>query len=138
MLSRELHDQHLEIRGDRVRWESVTAHGAEATIIFNSWVRGEPGDSFSKLILSTRAYFARIPTEAEHSKRRLLERILATDWMLGVVAKPGFSEEAHHHECIFAVARHLGGMIFNGRDMLDDHGNAILTAEGASEVESHG
>lgn len=127
VLNSTLGSQRLDIRGDRNNWETIIAGGGDVTLTLNSLVRVTPGDRFSKLILSTLNFFRRAKDTAGETKEESLNRVLATNWLIGVVAEPNFSAAHNHYETIFAVAKQLDGMVFNGREMLDSDGTIILT-----------
>ena len=62
-------------------------------------------------------------------KPKLLDSILACQWLVGVVADPEFSEEDERLDIIFAVVELLNWLIFNGSEMISSDGKPILSAE---------
>ncbi len=92
--------------------------------------RDKPGDEFSKLILGTLTFFRNVETTALENKQKVMKLISATRWAIGVVAEPGFVDEAGHFDCIFGIAERLEGLIFNGWGMVDANGLMVLDKDG--------
>ena len=120
--------------GDSGRWERISVTFSEGVIDFNSLVRQEPGDKFSKLILSMHNFFRIVKTDSIKNKEYVLDRILATKMMLGVVGVPHFLETYTRLACAWSVDQNLGSIIFNGDAMLDLDGERILTGNGEADV----
>jgi hypothetical protein len=45
-----------------------------------------------------------------------------------VVAEPAFDADERYHTVVFAIAKALDGVVFNGEEMLDANGVTLLTA----------
>ena len=80
------------------------------------------------------AFFERVETPHPAIKAGVLERVENFALAIGVVAEPGFDDEAGHYECIFGLAAELDAIIWNGNGVLDAEGSMILDADGNSEV----
>lgn len=122
----------LEIVGEKARWKTLLLRGKTATLAFTSMERQEPGDEFSRLILSTHDFFRKIGATEKSKQEAVLRAIGSSTIVVGVVADPAFVEEEGHFECVLDVARILDGLIFNGTAMLDSEGNLLLDQEGRS------
>ena len=118
--------EKLKITGAPTKWSKIVITGTGSTLTINSMKRGKPGDSFSKLILSTNNYFRNLQRGEPKSKAALLSHVSSCNFILGIVASPSFNETGKHHDCIYSIARALNGVIFNGEGMIDADGNKII------------
>ena len=84
----------------------------------------ERGDNFCRLLLSTCAFVNRLGTSKAIKKLSTL--ISSCELALGVVAEPSFESDKRFELIVFAIAKALNGVVFNGSDMLDSDGNAIV------------
>ncbi len=61
-------------------------------------------------------------------KKRLASHVESCELVLGVVAEPAFDADERYHSVVFAIAKALDGVIFNGQEMLDANGVTLLAA----------
>jgi hypothetical protein len=115
-------------------WDGVPIQTGGSSIRFSRWVRTESGDPFCRMILGTHNRFRAVRTDATEAQQRVLNSIGNCIAAIGVVAEPKFNESAGHLDLIFAIARELDGVIFDGSGMIDSNGAMILDLEGNSET----
>lgn len=115
----------VEIKGSSLEWDSLEVKTENSRLVLNSKVRKVPGDDFSRLIMSTHTHLSRMPQR--EGKDRVLQAVLSTRWMIGVISDPGFSNDPSHEKCVFKICQQLGGMVFNGQSMISDSGDKLLT-----------
>ena len=122
----------VEIINEGQTWEKIVVTNDKHQITLSNLFRKEPGDKFSKLILSTHNYFRNIETTADTQKQLVLNHVSNTETIIGVIGEPIFSESDKHFELIFDIAKVSNGIIFNGKEMLDDDGYVILKDDGTT------
>lgn len=126
----------IEVISNGQTWEKIVVTNGGHQLSLSNLFRKEPGDKFSKLILSTHNHFRNIETTADAQKQLILNHVTDTQAIIGVVGEPTFSESDHHFELIFGIAKDFNGIIFNGNEMLDDAGYIILSNDGTTELEA--
>jgi hypothetical protein len=61
-------------------------------------------------------------------KKLLTSHAESCELIVGVVAEPAFDTDERYHTVVFAIAKALDGVVFNGQEILDAHGVTLLTA----------
>lgn len=112
------------MRADRTE-KSVTIQGQSGSLQLNPKVFVTGGDPFSKLLLSTLTFAESIQSLSDAARQRLISHIEATQLIIGVVGEPDFDADERYHDVLFATARALGGLIFDGSDFFDADGRTI-------------
>lgn len=108
--------------------DSMTAYGGAVTLRCTRKVFRERGDDFCRLLLSMCAFVEGVSKADAVMKRRLVSHIESSELVLGVVAEPAFDADERCHAVVFAIAKSLDGIIFNGREIIDANGVALLAA----------
>jgi hypothetical protein len=122
------------VTGPEDRWERIELTTPRSTLALTALVYERGGDRFSKTTLGLGAFVRRIQTDRPALRDALERRVFAAKLLIGVTARPGFSEEDGHMNYIFQIARDLDGLVFDGRQFLDGSGALLLDADGASET----
>ena len=124
----------ITVEGDDPDWSAITIEGDGSSLLLTRRVFERPGDEFGRMQGGMSAFFERVETAHPAIKADVLERVENFALAIGVVAEPGFDDEAGHYECIFGLAAELDAIIWNGNGVLDAEGSMILDADGNSEV----
>jgi hypothetical protein len=124
----------ITVDGEVEDWSSITVENGEASLVLNRLVFVSQGDESSKMQVGMWRYFDKVETVHTSIKSDLLERIDGFALAVGVVAEPGFVEEAGHYDCIFGLAGALKAVIWTGNGIIDAEGAMILDRDGESEV----
>jgi hypothetical protein len=103
-------------------------------LTLSSLIQDQPGDKFSRLVLSMHNYFRSVETDAMSNKSRVLTRIENLEMMIGVVAEPEFVEDDSRFRILWRIAECMDALIFNGNAILDLHGQRILDRDGRFDV----
>ncbi len=85
------HKGSIEVVEDDKTLREIIVTDNAYQLILSILFRKEPGDKFSKLILSTHNYFRNIETNAAEQKKLVLDQISNTQAIIGVVGEPTFS-----------------------------------------------
>jgi hypothetical protein len=124
----------IAVEGDVSDWSAVTVEAEGASLTLNRLVFGESGDKFARMQAGMWSFFDRVETPHAAIKADVLEKVEQFALAIGVVAEPGFDEEAGHFDCLFGLTAELDAIIWNGNGVLDAEGSMILDADGESEV----
>jgi len=108
--------------------DSMTAHTSRGILRLTQKVYRERGDDFCRLLLLTCAFVEGMSDADPVVKKRLAFHVESCEVVLGVVAEPTFDADERFHSVVFAIAKALDGIIFNGQEMLDANGVTILSA----------
>lgn len=114
----------VDVTGLENAWTKIICNGPSTTVTFNSMRKIEPGDAFSRLILSTHNFFRTRVKEESEKKDLALRKIKSCALAVGVVAEPDLSEEDEN--CLLDLTRLLEGVIFNGSSLIDSEGQLIV------------
>jgi len=124
----------IKIIGDAGKWLEIEVNG-KSKITFSTMERIPGGfDEFSKLVLGTYSFFQHTKPISIGNKDRTLAAISKCQFAIGVVANPAFDEDEQHFDIIFAIAKVLNGLIFNGSGMIDENGLLVLDGDGNSDL----
>lgn len=102
---------------------------------FSALRREKPGDSFSKLALSTFNFVEKIKTKNKVKKEEILRKISNVKMFIGIVGDPEILEAERHFDIIFALSERLDGLIFDGNAIIDKNGDLLLNRDGKTEGE---
>lgn len=108
--------------------DSMTVHGSAGSLRLTKRIFRERGDDFCRLLLSTYAFVERMPNADAVVTKRLASHVESSELVLGVVAEPAFDADERYHSVMFAIAKALDGVIFNGQEMLDANGVTLFAA----------
>lgn len=108
--------------------DSMMVHGSDGSLRVTQKVFREPGDEFCRMMLSIRAFVKRIESADARSQQAVVDHLDQCDLAIGVVAEPAFDADGRYHAVVFAIAKALDGVVFNGQEMLDTNGVALVTA----------
>jgi hypothetical protein len=122
------------VTGPEDRWQRVELTTPRSTLALTAMVYERGGDRFSRTLLGLGTFVRRIETPHTTLRGEMERRASAAKLLIGVTARPSFSEEDGHQQCIFEIADRLDGMVFDGRQFLDGSGALLLDADGASET----
>lgn len=101
---------------------------------FTTLEKSEPMSNFAKLILGMVSWVGRSSLDAK-SGHAIQSFVASCRLAIGVVAEPSMDSDARFRECIFDVAKHMSGIIFDeGVRLIDANGLVILDHAGNSEV----
>ena len=106
--------------------DSMTVQGSAGSLRLTQKRFRERGDDFCRLLLSTCAFVEGISNADVVVKNNLASHIESCEMILGVVAEPAFDADERFYSLVFAIAKSLDGVIFNGQEMLDSNGVTIL------------
>ncbi|MCY2968444.1 MAG: hypothetical protein NT069_33270 [Planctomycetota bacterium] len=109
--------------------DSMEVQGSEGRLRLTVKVFKESGDDFCRTILGIRAFVKRIESASASARQDLVGHLDQSDLAIGVVAEPAFDADERFHAVVFAIAKALDGVIFNGHEMLDANGRTLLTAD---------
>lgn len=56
----------------------------------------------------------------------VVPRIVAAELILGIVAEPSFDSKDRYGDLVFAIARELDGLVFNGSSFIEVNGSLLL------------
>ena len=59
-------------------------------------------------------------------KTYLTSHVESCELVLGVVATPSLDADKRYHAVVFLIAKELGGIVFNGEEMLDANGQRLV------------
>jgi len=85
----------------------------------------ERGDDFCRLLLGTRAFVERMTFEDDTIKKTILDQIVSTNLAIGMVAEPAFNADERFLPVVFAIAKALDGVVFNGQEVFDALGKSV-------------
>ncbi len=105
-------------------WSAPISGRAGCLRITPLWFQ-QRGDDFSKLILSTISH-VRSSEMKNDSRAVLTTHFEECELALGVVVEPQFDSDARYNDVVFAIARSLSGLVFNGDLFLNSEGAAFL------------
>jgi hypothetical protein len=130
----------VRVRGGAKTWNAITLHHATATLVLTKTKFEGPGfkgraGTFNRVTLGAGTYFRRVRVRPAAIREQLLAQISATELLIGCVASPAFSVELGHYSVVFAIARALSGLIFDGQGMLDGDGKLVLAATGQHGIQ---
>lgn len=108
-------------------WDQIVVRDGPAVLTLRSLQRSDGGDKLSRILLGTINHFRQVPGP-EDRRRRVLEAVSRCRMIVGVRVVPGYTDG--HLDLIFAVARVVDGLIFNGQEMLDSDGRTVLANDG--------
>lgn len=108
--------------------DSMIVHGTDGSLRLTQKAFREPGDEFCRMMLGIRAFIARFESADAVSKQMVLDHLDHSDLAIGVVAEPAFDADERYNAVVFAIAKALDGVIFNGQEMLDANGVTLLAA----------
>ena len=108
--------------------DSMEVQGSQGSLRLTVKAFNESGDDFCRIILGIRAFVKRIDGSAS-ARQDLVGHLDKSDLAIGVVAEPAFDADERFHAVVFAIAKALDGVIFNGHKMLDANGRTLLTAD---------
>ncbi len=108
--------------------DSMLVHGIDGSLRLTPRIFREWGDEFCRLLLSTCALVEGMPDADAIVIKRLASHIESCELVLGVVAKPAFDADERYHAVVFAIAKALHGIVFNGQEMLDADGATLVSA----------
>ncbi len=131
----ETHLKAAHLDGSRSHWASACLEFPSSTLTFNTLVRLEPGDEFSKLVFSLNNFFEKIATSANANKQVVLHRISKVGMFIGIVGEPQFAEDEGHFDSIWSAAEKLDALVFTGEAILNAKGEKLLDQSGAFDVE---
>ena len=123
----------VSVKGKLEDWFSITIKSKGASLVLNRRIFRQNADEFSKMLSGMWWYFDSVKTHHKAIKADVLRRVEEHVVAVGVVAEPEFVAEAGHNEWVFALARALDAMIWNGDGALDSEGRLMLDGEGKSE-----
>jgi hypothetical protein len=124
----------MDLEGSEPEWQRITLHFPEGSMTLTSLIRHEPGDKFSKLVLSMHNFFQTVDTHEEANKREVLRRVETAQMMIGVVTDPELSETDARLDCLWRLAEAVDGVLFNGDAMLNLQGERILSRSGEHDI----
>jgi hypothetical protein len=124
----------LSLEGTRESWTRITVVHFGKQIAFSGLVQVQPGDKFSRVMLSMHNYFHTVKTDVVSNQRYVLSRIASVQMMIGVVADPEFAEDDSRWDILWRIAERMGALIFNGDAILDLQGQRILDHDGKFDV----
>ena len=107
--------------------DSMTVHGSAGSLRLTKKIFRERGDDFCRLLLSSCAFVEGMSNADAVVKKRLASHVESCELVLGVVAESGFDVDERYHSVVFAIAKALDGVIFNGQEMLDANGKSLGT-----------
>lgn len=113
------------------RWDQIVVQDGPAVLTLRPLQRSAGGDRLSKILLGTINYFRQAPGP-EDRRRRVLEAVSRCQMIVGARAVPDYTDG--HLDLIFAVARVVDGLIFNGLEMLNFEGRTVLANDGYFEA----
>ncbi len=123
------------VRGGVAARKAITLNNASGVLVLTKtrFVRagfqGAPG-AFNRVILGACTFFRHVRVRPKQIREDLLRRISETKLLIGCVATPAFSADLGHYDLVFAIARAMNGMIFDGQGMIDARGTLILDKSG--------
>lgn len=123
-ISSILHSYFPSSDGDVKR--SMQVYGTSGSLRFSKKQFRERGDEFSRLLLSTSAFIDSLPNTDSSKKDNLTSHIYSCKLVLGVVADPTFDADDRYTLAVFAIAKALEGVVFNGQEMLDANGEILV------------
>ena len=124
----------VSIDGKADTWTRVTLIYLGKCLTLSSLVQEQPGDKFSKLILSMHNFFCTVETAAASNQSNVLAHIANAKMLIGIVAEPDFVEDDDRLDSLWTIAESVNGLIFNGDSMLDLRGQRILSRNGDYDV----
>ena len=110
------------------QWDSLIVHGDDGSLRVTTKAFRERGDNFCRLLLSTCAFIEGVSDADAEVKKHLTSHVESCELVLGVVAEPAFDSDKRYHAVVFAIAKALDGIIFNGQEMLNANGETLLAA----------
>lgn len=133
-VSRTCRPHGFALEGEAELWDRLTLRFTEGDLVLSSLVRQNPGDRFSKLVLSMHNFFRTVDTDATANQKFVLGQIENAKLMIGVVATPEFASVDSRLDCLWRISEALNAVIFNGDAILDLHGQCILSKAGEYDV----
>ncbi len=123
----------LRVEGSPTAWRRIVIETDPTTLTLTSVDPDRSSDQFKTLIRETHGQFEPIHTDAIDAKREALKHITSCVFVITADAKPAFSDEAHHYECLFGLALETDGVIFDGYSLIGAHGYVILNTDGEKD-----
>lgn len=108
--------------------DPLTVHESDGSLRLTQKVFREPGDEFCRMMLGIRAFIKRIESADSSSQQAVVNHLDLCDLAIGVVAEPAFDADERYHAVVFAIAKALDGVVFNGQEMLDANGVTLVAA----------
>lgn len=108
--------------------DAMVVHGSDGSLRLTQKAFREPGDEFCRMMLGIRAFIKRIKSADTSNQKAVVDHLDLCDLAIGVVAEPAFDVDERYHAVVFAIARALDGVIFNGQEMLDANGVTLVAA----------
>jgi hypothetical protein len=124
----------VSLQGTRENWTRISAVDSGREIRFSGLVQVQPGDKFSRTVLSMHNYFRTVTTDVVSNQRYVLSRIANVQMMIGVVADPKFAKEDRRFDILWRIAECMDALVFNGNAILDLQGQRILDHERKVDV----
>ena len=114
---------------------AITIKDADSVLVLTKtkFVRGGfkgPHGAFNRAVLGAATYFRRVRRPAA-IRDRVVTQIAATQLLIGCVATPAFFA----HDVVFAIARAMNGLVFDGQGMLDGGGKLVLDSKGRHDIQ---
>ena len=122
------------VDGEATDWERIVVNAAGDGLTLTSMIRTEPGDKFSRLVLSMDNFFRTVRVRAASNHQYAMSRIQHAELMIGVVAKPDFRDDDPRQEALHAIAETLDAVIFDGTSLLTPRGERILSKDGSYDT----
>ena len=108
--------------------DAMMVHRTDGSLRLTQKVFRERGDDFCRLLLGTHTFVDGMPCDDQVAKKALLNHIITCKLAIGVVAEPAFDADERYNAVVFAIAKALDGVIFNGQEMLDANGATLLAS----------
>jgi hypothetical protein len=106
----------------------VLAHGEKGSIKFSVKVFKESGDDFCRMMLGMRAFVKTTVSRVATRRQAALDHLDHSDLAIGVVVEPAFDADQRYHAVVFAIAKALDGVVFDGQNVLDANGEPFANA----------
>lgn len=107
--------------------DSLMAHGNNGSLCLTQKAFHEPGDGFCRMILGIRAFIKCIDSADPSMQQMVVKHLDLSDVAIGVVAEPSFDADERYHDVVFAIAKVLDGLVFNGQEILNADGMTLVT-----------
>lgn len=107
--------------------ESISVAGIEGSMRLTKKVLRQRGDDFCRLLLSTCTFVKSMSSPDPDKKKQVVSHIQSCELVVGVVADPAFDADERYHDVVFAIAKALDAVVFNGQEMLNANGEVLLS-----------
>lgn len=111
------------------QWETLAVRGNRGSLKVSQKVFRRQADEFSRLRWQTVVFVEGRKHEAAETRNDVAAHMRRCELILGIVADPKFDADDKYGEIVFAIAKTLKGVIFNGREFLDADGQTLMTTE---------